>query len=105
MNISSTPIVAEKVSLEQIENTTFDKLPIEFVPKDLKLFKQLLLEKKKAYVDWYYQNGRVEAQKPWDASRFSKDSNLLANVRSRPEARKGKWKELGLTKVVYKIEK
>ena len=64
-----------------------------------------LLEKKKAYVDWYYQNGRVEAQKPWDASRFSKDSNLLANVRSRPEARKGKWKELGLTKVVYKIEK
>lgn len=105
LNISSTPIVAEKVSLEQIENTTFDKLPIEFVPKDLKLFKQLLLEKKKAYVDWYYQNGRVEAQKPWDASRFSKDSNLLANVRSRPEARKGKWKELGLTKVVYKIEK
>ena len=71
----------------------------------MKLFKQLLLEKKKAYVDWYYQNGRVEAQKPWDASRFSKDSNLLAIVRSRPEARKGKWKELGLTKVVYKIEK
>ena len=104
LNISSTPIVAEKVSLEQIENTTFEKLPIEFVPKDLKLFKQLLLEKKKAYVDWYYQNGRVEAQKPWDASRFSKDSNLLANVRSRPEARKGKWKELGLVKVVYKIE-
>lgn len=56
-------------------------------------------------MDWYYQNGRVEVQKPWDASRFSKDSNLLANVRSRPEARKGKWKELGLTKVVYKIEK
>ena len=55
-------------------------------------------------MDWYYQNGRVEAQKPWDASLFSKDSNLLSNVRSRPEARKGKWKELGLVKVVYKIE-
>ena len=105
LNISTIPIVAEKISLKQVENVSFDKLPIEFVPKDLELFKKLLLEKKKAYVDWYYQNGRVEAQKPWDASRFSKDSNLLANVRSRPEARKGKWKELGLTKVVYKIEK
>lgn len=105
LNISTIPIVAEKISLKQVENASFDKLPIEFVPNDLELFKKLLLEKKKAYVDWYYQNGRVEAQKPWDASRFSKDSNLLANVRSRPEARKGKWKELGLTKVVYKIEK
>ena len=75
------------------------------VRNDFEDFKKLLLEKKKAYVDWYYQNGRVEAQKPWDASRFSKDSNLLANVRSRPEAKNGKWKELGLTKVVYKIEK
>ena len=88
-----------------MENNSFDKLPIEFVPKDLELFKKLLLEKKKAYVDWYYQDGHVEAQKPWDASRFTENSKLLANVRSRPEARKGKWKELGLTKVVYKIEK
>lgn len=105
LNISSTPIVAERVSLKQVESTSFDKLPIEFVPNDLKLFKKLLLEKKKAYVDWYYQDGHIEAQKSWDVSRFTKDSNLLANVRSRPEARKGKWKELGLTKVVYKIEK
>ena len=105
LNISTIPIVAEKISLNQVENASFDKLPIEFVPNDLELFKKLLLEKKKAYVDWYYQNGWVEAQKPWDASRFSKDSNLLANVRSRPEAKNGKWKELGLTKVVYKIEK
>lgn len=39
LNISSTPIVAEKISLKQVENISFDKLPIEFVPKDLKLFK------------------------------------------------------------------
>jgi hypothetical protein len=57
LNISTIPIVAEKISLKQVENASFDKLPIEFVPNDLELFKKLLLEKKKAYVDWYYQNG------------------------------------------------
>ena len=65
--------------------------------------KKLLLEKKVAKVKWYYNNGKVE-YKTWKASRFTKKSNLLGNVYSCPEAKNGKWKELGLAKVVYKID-
>nr|WP_315001320.1 hypothetical protein [uncultured Capnocytophaga sp.] len=54
-------------------------------------------------MEWHYNNGKVE-YKTWKASRFTKKSNLLGNVYSRPEAKNSKWKELGLAKVVYKID-
>ena len=103
LNIAISPIAVEEVSLNNLDNTSLEKLPIEFVPNDLEDFKKLLLEKKVAKVEWYYNNGKVE-YKTWKASRFTKKSNLLSNVYSRPEAKNGKWKELGLAKVVYKID-
>ncbi len=60
-------------------------------------------QKKVAKVEWYYNNGKVE-YKTWKVSRFKQESPLLGNVYSRPEAKNGKWKELGLPKVVYKID-
>ena len=102
LDIAISPIAVEEVSLNNLDNTSVEKLPIEFVPNDLEVFKKLLLEKKEAKVEWYYNNGKVE-YKTWKVSRFKQESPLLGNVYSRPEAKNGKWKELGLAKVVYKI--
>ena len=103
LNIAISPIAVEEVSLNNLDTTPVEKLSIEFVPNDLEVFKKLLLEKKVAKVEWYYNNGKVE-YKTWKVSRFKQKSPLLRNVYSRPEAKNGKWKELGLAKVVYKID-
>ena len=46
LNIAISPIAVEEVSLNNLDTTPVEKLPIEFVPNDLEVFKKLLLEKK-----------------------------------------------------------
>ena len=84
LDIAISPIAVEEVSLNNLDNTSVEKLPIEFVPNDLEVFKKLLLQKKVAKVEWHYNNGKVE-YKTWKASRFKQKSSLLGNVYSRPE--------------------
>ena len=79
-----------------------EKLPIEFIPENKLRFKELLLERKTAIEEFHYTDGTVQ-EKIWSAENFTETSNLNVNVRSRPHARKGKWKELGIAKVMYKI--
>lgn len=78
------------------------KVPIEFIPEDKAKFKELLLQKKTAIEEFHFTDGTIK-EKVWSAENFTEVSNLNGNVRSRPYARKGKWKELGIAKVVYKI--
>ena len=66
LNIAISPIAVEEVSLNNLDNTSVEKLPIEFVPNDLEVFKKLLLEKKVTKVEWHYNNGKVE-YKTWKA--------------------------------------
>lgn len=80
-----------------------DTLPIEFIPSDIKLFKKLLLQKKFAIEEIHYEDGKIE-NKIWTANNFTPDSDVKGNVRSRPLARKGKWKELKIKKIVYKFD-
>lgn len=97
------PIVTE--SQENYNNFDFsksEKLPIEFIPENKVRFKELLLERKIAIEEFHYTDGTVQ-EKIWSAENFTETSNLNVNVRSRPHARKGKWKELGIAKVMYKI--
>ena len=42
LNIAISPIAVEEVSLNNLDNTSVEKLPIEFVPNDLEVFKKLL---------------------------------------------------------------
>ena len=42
LNIAISPIAVEEVSLNHLDNTSVEKLPIEFVPNDLEVFKKLL---------------------------------------------------------------
>ncbi|ALZ75383.1 hypothetical protein [Rheinheimera sp. F8] len=73
-------------------------LTITFEPSDEQVFKQKLLLNKQAVIETRYANGTVES-KVWNADRFNASSNLLGNLRSRPEFRAGKWQEAGITRV------
>lgn len=83
--------------------TTYEKLPLEFIPNDKKLFKDLLIKNKFAKLTYHYSNGTTE-EKDWIVRDFKETSNLIGNLRSRPETRKKNWKEYGIIKIVAKIE-
>ena len=72
-----------------------------FFPTDEARFKEELLTKKKAYFVLTYDDGAVKTS-PWRADTFSVDSNLRANIQSRPFWR-NKAKE-GLVKVEVHID-
>lgn len=77
-------------------------LPILFDPSDTEEFKTLLLDQKWAVIEVHYADGRVVEQE-WNAVRFSTTSNLLGNLRSRPEFRSGKWQAEGIVHVYVRI--
>jgi len=89
---------SEKRSFE----STSEKLPIFLIPSDTVEFKADFLKSGKAILCYHYTDGRVE-EKIWELGIFNENSSLMGNLRSRPESRKGKWKELGITKLVAKI--
>lgn len=88
--------IAENTSRSPLSNQSL--LPITFDPSEESEFKQKLLFNKKAIIETHYANGTVES-KVWNASRFSISSNLLGNLRSRPEFRAGKWQEAGIVRI------
>lgn len=79
-----------------------DVLPISLDPGRPDNFKAKLLERRVAIVEVLYADGSVH-RKPWNASRFSKSSNVFGNLRSRPEFRQGVWQESGIVKVNVRV--
>lgn len=101
-NISNTENkTVEKNNLKLKSN---GKLVIKLNPQLESEFKELLLERKQAYITVYYENGTSE-QRTWKANSFKKSSGVMGNLRSRPEFRNGKWQESGIEKVYVSIEK
>jgi hypothetical protein len=78
-------------------------LPIELNPKQEVEFKNKLLIKKKAFIITYYENGDKET-KTWNANRFKESSNVIGNLRSKKEFRKGNWQDKGIIKIFVSIE-
>jgi hypothetical protein len=78
-------------------------LPIELNPNDESEFKRKLLSRRRAYITTIYANGQKE-KKPWNANSFSESSDVIGNLRSRPEFRKGEWQKRGIIKVFVSIE-
>ncbi|MBA4298920.1 MAG: hypothetical protein C0433_02265 [Cyclobacterium sp.] len=85
-------------------NTSNDTLEIQLNPSSESEFRRLLLSKKSAYITTFYRDG-TSIQKKWDAPKFTETSNVLGNLRSRQEFRKGNWQKLGIEKVYVSIEK
>lgn len=79
-----------------------DLLPITLDPPRISDFIDQLLRTKKAEIQTYFGDGRVKSQ-TWHANRFSRDSNLFGNLRSRPEFRQGEWQTRGIAKVHVRV--
>ncbi len=78
-------------------------LPISLEPSDITVFRSQLLRKKEAVMMVYYASGAIE-EKVWKVSKLTNQSNILGNLRSRPEFRSGAWQAQEIIKVHVKVE-
>ena len=94
-------IIEHKGTMPALE-TPGDLLPITLEPQQSAEFSRQLLTCRRAQITTFYNDGRV-VHRPWDASKFSESSNVMGNLRSRPEFRKGAWQRSGVVKVHVRI--
>ena len=78
-------------------------LPITLDPQDSADFLDALLRTKEAWLEVSYRDGRKEVRR-WDASLMSTSSNVIGNLRSRPEFRNGTWQQNGIASVRVSVE-
>lgn len=65
-------------------------LPITFYPEDMEEFKSAFIKEGKATISIKYEDGSIE-KKSWLCRHLTEDSNIIGNVRSKPEFRKENW--------------
>lgn len=96
------------ISSTEIKNqltNTYDfnsVLPIKLFPSDVDEFKRQFLLYKKAIITILYNDGSRE-EKIWKVSRFSETSNVIGNLRSRPEFRQSNWQDANIKGIQVKI--
>lgn len=88
-----------EASLQQDEE---EALLIEFEFNPIGEFKQKLLEAKKAYITEFYLDGKKKVV-AWNANRLTESSNLMNNIRSKTNYRKGMYQQLGIEKLYVSI--
>lgn len=71
----------------------------EFVSKSV--FNNVLLQIRQSRRIWFYNNGNKK-EEIWNASNFTEDSDLMANIKTSATYRK--WKEKGIIKVEFRID-
>lgn len=79
-------------------------LPITLDPSPHEAFKDALLRTRQAWITTIYSDGS-EKKRLWNADRISHSSNIIGNLRSRPEFRAGAWQQSGIASVHVSIEK
>ena len=85
------------------ESSSYDAaLPIELIPSNSEEFLQILLKTKSAKITTFYKNGTNES-KVWNASKMDRKSNVIHNLRSRPEFRNPNWQKANIIKIVVEV--
>ena len=79
-------------------------LPITLDPPNSADFLEALLRTREAWVEVSYRDGRKEVRR-WDASLLRPSSNVIGNLRSRPEFRSGIWQENGIASLRVSVER
>lgn len=79
-------------------------LPIELNPENEADFKRRLLLTKTAYITTFYKDGSKK-EKVWNVNRLKESSNLIGNLRSRPEFRNGEWQKRKIERVYVSIDR
>jgi len=85
------------------QHGTQHTLPITLDPEDDQTFRDALLKTRRATITLYFSDGRTE-RRPWRASSFRATSNVIRNLRSRPDFRQGAWQRLGIVRVHVSVE-
>lgn len=89
-------------SKESIDGTQ-QEFKIELYPENKDEFTQLLLDKKSATIEIFYNDGNT-AKKEWNATRFTESSDVYNNLRSRAEFRKENREKNGIYKIIVSID-
>mgnify|MGYP005864034055 CR=1 FL=1 len=100
----------EQITIERIEQRETNRysrigsgnFEIVLNPPNERVFKEKLLKTKRATIKYFYDNGKT-AIKPWDASRFTRESSLMGNITSKSGIRKKERIEQGVIKVEISI--
>ena len=79
-------------------------LPITLAPENSSDFLAALLGTKEAWIEVSYSDGSKGIRR-WDASLMRPSSNVIGNLRSRPEFRSGTWQENGIASLRVSIER
>ncbi len=79
------------------------KVEYIFDPPDEKQFKKQLIQNKYAHIKIFYKDGHEE-YKPWDASRFTENSNLRGNINSKTWFRRDYVQRNGVIKAIFSIK-
>lgn len=79
-----------------------DALPIEYEVAPPSAFLERFLETGVAFIEEHYADGRVRTRR-WEARKLTPRSNLVANIRSKPEYRLGNWQAAGLARLVLRL--
>ena len=79
-------------------------LPIVLDPENSADFLAALLRTKVAWIEVLYSDGRKEVRR-WDAPLMRPSSNVIGNLRSRPEFRAGTWQDNGIASPRVSIER
>lgn len=74
-------------------------LPIELHPTDPAIFRDEFIRLGSATISTYYDGGRIK-KSIWKCKYLTSTSNVIGNLRSRPDFRNDRWHALGITKVV-----
>jgi hypothetical protein len=77
-------------------------LPIFSVPSDPVIFKRELLKSRIAEIEMAYCDGSTKV-KLWRLNAFTDSSNVIGNLRSRPDFRKDKWQTRGLKQITVRV--
>ncbi len=96
------PIVNERIALSDnyiINNV----LPITLIPENANDFLRDLLITKKAIITTYFFHKEKES-KIWYANQMRETSDVIGNLRSRPEFRQGNWQESRIKKVEVSVK-
>ena len=79
-------------------------LPITLDPQNSADFLAALLRTKEGWLEVSYSDGRKEVRR-WDASLMRPSSNVIGNLRSRPEFRNGTWQKNGIASLRVSVER
>lgn len=83
-------------------NSDREVLPIDLIPENQNIFRDAFIRAGMAMMTIHFSDGRIE-RRQWKCRKMSQSSNVLGNLRSKPDFRNGTWQRLGISRVSVEV--